>query len=106
MHSWNAQRDKRTRCWAMNLYGQHILTRFSCSVQGDALIQIYHNVVAELEFKLNKLKIAHIAVAVSSRYVRRAPLALPLLGWTLNVLVQLPDASLCNRGRGPPLQLS
>lgn len=49
------------------------------SPQGDALIQVYHNVVAELEFKLNKLKIAHIAVAVSSRYVRRRSVpALPV----------------------------
>lgn len=57
----------------MQISYNHTLTCTRLPAQGDALISLYHNVVAELEFKLNKLKIAHIAVAVSSRYVSALP---------------------------------
>lgn len=39
--------------------------------QGDVLVHIYHNFVADVEQKLNKLKVAQIAVAVSSHYTER-----------------------------------
>ena len=42
-------------------------------LQGDTLVQIYHNVIGDVEQRLNKLKVAQIAVAVSSHYVRPPP---------------------------------
>ncbi|XP_077234908.1 26S proteasome non-ATPase regulatory subunit 13 homolog A-like [Tasmannia lanceolata] len=35
---------------------------------GDALIQLYHNFIADFESKINLLKLAHFAVIVSQRY--------------------------------------
>ncbi|CDP11711.1 unnamed protein product [Coffea canephora] len=38
---------------------------------GDALIQLYHNFIADFETKINLLKLAHFAVIVSRQYSER-----------------------------------
>lgn len=49
-----------------------ILTFYCFQVQaGDALIQFYHNFIADFETKINLLKLAHFAVIVSRRYAEK-----------------------------------
>lgn len=42
---------------------------------GDVLVQLYHNFVTDFEHKISPLKLAHLAVAVSSRYADRTSAA-------------------------------